>query len=109
MQQCRICTRESNDVDKRGVFAYVATEIRGGRKGHAERQGLGQSPNEKTRPGRQVLSGATLLPYRCHFIEGRSATYKLLIDSYLTVFRVSVFTTLEISKAMIVSDLRVAS
>ena len=30
---------------------YLQQQIRGGRKGHAERQGLGQSPNEKTRPG----------------------------------------------------------
>ena len=31
---------------------YLRQQIRGGRKGRAERQGLGQSPNEKTRPGR---------------------------------------------------------
>ena len=45
MQKGRICTRESNDVGKRVDFAPVATEIRGGRKGRAERQGLGQQHN----------------------------------------------------------------
>ncbi len=45
MQKGRICTRESNDVDKRVDFAPVATEIRGERKGRAHRQGLGQQPH----------------------------------------------------------------
>ena len=50
-----------------------------------------------------------MLPYRRPFIEGRSATCKLLSDSCLTVFRVVKTPTLKTAKALIISDLRVAS
>ena len=43
-----MCPLEKGD---RGIetsgYGYLQQQIRGGRKGRAERQGLGQSPNEK--------------------------------------------------------------
>ena len=47
-----MCPLEKGD---RGIetsgSGYLRQQIRGGRKGHAERQGLGQSPNKITRMG----------------------------------------------------------
>ena len=37
---------------KESILPTLRQQIREGRKGRAERQKLGQSPNEKTRPGR---------------------------------------------------------
>ena len=54
MQKGRICTRESNDVGKRVDFAPVATEIRGGRKGSAHRQGLEQLHNKEKKSDRSA-------------------------------------------------------
>ena len=53
-----MCPLEKGD---RGIetsgSGYLRQQIRGGRKGRAERQGLGQSPNKTTRIGglRQVI------------------------------------------------------
>ena len=38
---------------------YLRQQIRGGRKGRAERQGLGQSPNKKNKAEGLVLAGAS--------------------------------------------------
>ena len=59
MQKGRICTRESNDVGKRVDFAPVATEIRGGRKGSAHRQGLEQQHNQAKKSARSATRASS--------------------------------------------------
>ncbi len=83
--------------------------VRGIKKERAERQGLVQSPNEKTRPRAVSPLWGNLVALLLPFIEGRSATCKLLSDSCLTVFRVMKTPTLKKPKALIINDLHVAS
>ena len=70
---------------------YLRQQIRGGRKGRAERQGLGQSPNEKNRGGIKISGLCRWLAFAAFLvlIEMKFRCARMIFRSYAQIKSIS--------------------